>query len=52
MIEFPILVTFSAGSRVSNQALVAKVLVMRVPIEERLAGIGIAQLIARKGGRA
>ena len=52
VIEFPILVSFSAGSKVSNQELVAKVLVMRVPIEERLAGIGIAQLIARKGSRA
>ena len=51
VIEFPILVTFSAGSKVSNQALVAKALVMRVPLEERLAGIGIAQLVARKRGR-
>ena len=49
-IEFPLLVTFEAGSRRVNQDLLAQVLVMRVPLEERPAGIGIEQLIASKGG--
>ena len=48
-IEFPILVTFSAGTRRASQALVARVLVMRVPLDERPAGIAIEQLIAGKG---
>ena len=51
-IEFPILVTFSAGARQVSQELIAQVLVMRVPLEERPAGIGIEQLIASKGGGA
>ena len=50
-IEFPILVTFSAGAKRVNQYLIAKVLVMRVPLEERPVGIGIEQLIAVKGAR-
>ena len=49
-IEFPLLVTFEAGSRRISQNLLAQVLVMRVPLEERPAGIGIEQLIASKGG--
>ena len=49
-IEFPLLVTFEAGSRRVSQDLLAQVLVMRVPLEERPAGIGIEQLIASKGG--
>ena len=49
-IEFPILVTFQAGSRRVSQNLIANVLVVRVPFEERVAGIGIAQLIAGKSG--
>ena len=49
-IEFPILVTFQAGSRRVSQNLIANVLVVRVPFEERVAGIGIAQLIASKSG--
>ena len=53
VIEFPILVTFQAGSRSISQELIANVLVMRVPLDERPAGIAIAQLIAGKsGGRA
>ena len=47
-IEFPLLVTFAAGPRSVSQDLVARVLVMRVPLSERPAGIGIAQLIADK----
>lgn len=48
-IEFPLLVTFSAGARSVSQDLIARVLVMRVPLSERPAGIGIEQLIAGKG---
>ena len=47
-IEFPILVTLSAGTRRVSQELVAQVLVMRVPLDERPAGIAIEQLIAGK----
>ena len=47
-IEFPILVTFQAGRRRVDQDLVARVLVMRVPLSERFGGIGIAQLIAAR----
>ena len=48
-VEFPLLVTFSAGTRRVSQELVAQVLVMRVPLDERPAGIAIEQLIAGKG---
>ena len=48
-VEFPILVTFAAGTRRASQELVAQVLVMRVPLDERPAGIAIEQLIAGKG---
>ena len=48
-IEFPMLVTFQAGARRLDQTLVARVLVMRVPLSERASGIGIAQLIASRG---
>lgn len=47
--EFPILVTFQAGRRRVDQDLVARVLVLRVPLSERFRGIGIAQLIAARG---
>lgn len=47
-IEFPILVTFQAGRRTVTRDLVARVLVMRVPLSERFRGIGIAQLIAAR----
>ena len=48
-VEFPLLVTFQAGARRLDQALLARVLVTRVPLSERATGIGIAQLIASKG---
>ncbi len=51
-VEFPLLVTFSAGTRRVSQELVAQVLVMRVPLDERPAGIAIEQLIAGKGASA
>ncbi len=47
-VEFPILVTFAAGSRRLDQELVARALVVRVPLSERPAGIGVAQLLATK----
>ena len=47
-IEFPLLVTFAAGARSVSQDLIARVLVMRVPLSERPAGIGIEQLLADK----
>ena len=48
-IEFPMLVTFQAGARRLDRALIARVLVTRVPLSERASGIGIAQLIASRG---
>ncbi|MDE0175374.1 MAG: DotI/IcmL/TraM family protein [Defluviicoccus sp.] len=48
-IEFPMLLTFQAGTRRRDQKLVARVLVIRVPLSERATGIGIAQLIASRG---
>ncbi len=44
-VEFPLLVTFHAGSRTLNQKMTAEVLVMRVPLSDRPAGIGVQQLI-------
>ncbi len=49
VIEFPFLVTFEAGRRRFNQELVAEVLVMRVPLWERISGVAIEQLIATRG---
>ena len=49
-IEFPMLVTFQAGHRINHQRLTARVLVMRVPLSENAAGIGIQQLIATRTG--
>ena len=47
-LEFPILVTFAAGTRTVNRRLLAQVLVTRLPLQERAAGIGIDQLIASR----
>ncbi len=47
-IEFPLLVTFQAGDRRASQDLIARVLVLRVPLSERARGIGIEQLIATR----
>ena len=49
-IEFPMLVTFQAGHRINHQKLKTRVLVMRVPLSENAAGIGIQQLIATRSG--
>ena len=48
-VEFPMLVTFQAGAKRLDQALVARVLVTRVPLSERETGIGITRLVARRG---
>ena len=48
-VEFPVLLTFQAGARRLDREMVARVLVTRVPLSERAAGIGIAQLIATRG---
>ena len=48
VIEFPFLVTFEAGNRRFSSELLAEVLVMRVPLWERVAGIAIEQLIATR----
>ncbi len=49
-IELPILVTFQAGHRTNHQHLTMRVLVMRVPLSENAAGIGIQQMIATRSG--
>ena len=48
-IEFPIVVTFAVGRKSITQDLIARALVMRVPLSERVRGIAIEQLIATKG---
>ncbi len=48
-IEFPMLVTFEAGRKRLDQALTTRVLVTRLPLSERVTGVGIAQLVASRG---
>lgn len=49
-LEFPLLFTFHAGKKQASTSVVAQVLVMRVPFDERASGLGIQQLlILRKG---
>lgn len=50
-LEFPMLITFHAGRKTSSTKMVTKVLVMRVPFDERAAGIGIEQIIVTKAIR-
>ena len=50
--EVPILVTFQAGARRLDQDLLARVLVMRVPLSERAQGIAVEQLIATRAAGA
>lgn len=47
-VEFPLLVTFAAGPKRLDRELVARVLVVRVPLSERASGMGIAQLVATR----
>lgn len=48
-IEFPMLLTFQAGAKRRDQGLTSKVLVTRVPLSDRVTGIGIARLVASRG---
>ena len=48
-IEFPMLLTFQAGAKRLDQGLKTKVLVTRVPLSDRVTGIGIARLVASRG---
>ncbi len=50
-LEFPMLVTFHAGRKKSSTEMVAKVLVKRVPFDERLNGIGIQQIVVTRQRR-
>ena len=50
-LQFPVLVTFHAGSGYDSNRFVAQVLVVRVPFDERIAGLGIEQIIATKERR-
>lgn len=49
-LETPLLVTFYAGNRQETEKLVVTALIVRVPREERPAGIGIQQIIAERTG--
>ena len=50
-LEFPMLITFHAGRKTSSTKMVTKVLVMRVPFDERASGIGIEQIFVTKAVR-
>ena len=47
-LQFPLLLTFSTGTRELTEQLAARVLVVRVPRDERAAGIGVAQIVAER----
>ncbi len=49
-LQFPVLLTYSTGSRELNEDLALRVLVARTAREERPAGIGIEQIIAERRG--
>ena len=51
-LEFPMLITFHAGRKRASTKFVTKVLVMRVPFDERRAGIGIQVIEATKARRS
>ena len=48
VLEFPMLITFEAGRDVVRRRYVARVVVGRVPLEERLSGIGIERVTATR----
>ena len=48
MLEFPMLITFQAGRDSSRRRYVARVVVGRVPLDERRAGIGIEWVTATR----
>ncbi len=49
-LQLPMLLTFDVGNRTQSEQVMARVLVVRVAIEERQAGIAIQQLIIEKSG--
>ena len=48
VLEFPMLITFEAGRDQVRRRYVARVVVGRVPLEERLSGIGIESVTATR----
>lgn len=50
-LEFPLLFTFHAGKKTASTRVVAQVLVMRVPFDERATGLGIEQLLIVREGQ-
>ena len=50
-LEFPLLFTFHAGKKQASTRVVARVLVMRVPFDERASGLGIEQLLILREGQ-
>ncbi len=48
VLEFPMLITFEAGRDLVRRRYVARVVVGRVPLEERLSGIGIERVTATR----
>ena len=48
-IEFPMLLTLQAGAKRRDQPLRTMVLVTRVPLSDRVTGIGIARIRATRG---
>ncbi|MCY3671059.1 MAG: hypothetical protein F4Y03_07280 [Alphaproteobacteria bacterium] len=50
-LEFPLLFTFHAGKKQASTRVVAQVLVMRVPFDERASGLGIEQLLILREGQ-
>ncbi len=50
-LEFPLLFTFHAGKKQASTRVVAQVLVMRVPFDERASGLGIQQLLILREGQ-
>jgi len=50
-LEFPLLFTFHAGKKQASTKVVAQVLVMRVPFDERASGLGIEQLLILREGQ-
>lgn len=49
-LEVPVLLSFDVGNRTQSESVLVRVLVLRVPIEERTTGIGIQQLLMERKG--
>ena len=52
VLEFPMLITFEAGRDLARRRYVARVVVGRVPLGERLSGIGIESVTATRERQA